>query len=127
MNAYLIDPFAQTVNPVEYDGNYESIYGFIEAHAFDVATFSEEHDGVFVDDEGLINGQEQKFFSIRGYRNPLAGKGLVLGCDIETGDSRAPTVTLEEMRDMVTFVFPLRMSNGNIGFLPLGKHLEAEA
>ena len=127
MNAYLIDPVAQTVNPVEYDGNYKSIYGFIDAETFDIATFNEEHDGVFVDDEGLINGQPQKFFAVRGYGNPLAGKGLVLGCDIETGDSRAPTVSLEEMREMVTFVFPIRMSDGNFAFLPIGKHQEAEA
>jgi hypothetical protein len=124
MIAFLIDPFAQTVNPVEYDGNYKSIYGFIDAHAFDLARFNNKGDAVFVDDEGLINGQEQKFFSVRGYHSPLAGKGLVLGCDLSTGDSCAPSVSLEWMRENVVFVMPVSI-NGEIVFIPMGQHREA--
>jgi hypothetical protein len=124
MQAYLIDPFTQTVNPVEYDGNYKSIYGFIDATAFDLARFNNKGDAVFVDDEGLINGQPQKFFSVRGYHSPLAGKGLVLGCDMETGDSCAPSVSLEWMRENVVFVMPVSI-NGEIVFIPMGQHREA--
>lgn len=124
MQAYLIDPFTQTVNPVEYDGNYKSIYGFIDAHTFDCARFNEHGDGIYIDDEGLISGKQQAFFRVRGYPEPLAGKGLVLGCNMANGESCAPSVSLEEMRENVLFVMPARV-NGEIIFLPLGKHQEA--
>lgn len=123
-NAFLIDPFTQTVNPVEYDGNYKSIYDFIDAHTFDCARFNEHGDSVFIDDEGLINGQQQAFFMVRGYPQPLAGKGLVLGCNMANGESCAPSVSLEWLRENVTFMSPL-VVNSTLAFIPLGKHQEA--
>ena len=124
MNAYLIDPFAKTITPVEYNGNYKHIYALIDADTFDCARFNQHGDGVFVDDEGLISGKEQAFFVIQGYPTPLAGKGLVLGCDMETGESAEPHVTLEQMRELVTFVAPM-MIGGDVGFITIGKHTEA--
>ena len=121
MKAYLIDPTAQTVDEVEYDGNYKSIYRFIDCGTFDCARFNEHGDGVFIDDEGLINGEQQQFFMIKGYPQPLAGKGLVLGCDMNTGESADPHVTLEWLRENVVFVFPISI-NGQVRFFPAGRH-----
>jgi hypothetical protein len=125
MKAYLIDPFAQTVTEVEYSGDYKHIYAMIEADTFDCARFNQHGDAVFVDDEGLINGKEQRFFTVKGYGSPLAGKGFVLGCDMNTGDSKDPAVSLEQMRELVTFVFPLKVAGGSLAFLPIGKHRES--
>ena len=124
MKAYLIDPTAQTVEPVEYDGNFKSIYKFIECDTFDCVRFNEHGDGVFIDDEGLISGKEQRFFQIKGYPQPLAGKGFVLGCDTNTGESAEPHVSLEWLRENVVFVLPLRTTDGGLIFLPMGKHKE---
>lgn len=84
MVGYLIDPFAQTVTPVEYDGDYRSIYKLIGCSTFTVASSSEGLD-CYVDDEGLLNGPTD-FFVFEDYPQPLAGKGLVLSHD-EEGDS----------------------------------------
>jgi hypothetical protein len=73
---------------------------------------------VFVDDEGLVNGQHQHFFVVDGYPQPLAGKGLVLGVDQE-GDSVTPSVSLEQMRKMVTFVFPISAGGKGLLWAPI--------
>ncbi len=112
--AYLIDPFAQTIEAVEWNGDYHHIYKLIDAEMYDCARINEHGDGIFVDDEGLFK-EEQKFFLFEDYHNPLAGKGLVLGCDAE-GESVAPHITLEELRAKTTWVLPIRV-NGQVVWL----------
>jgi len=102
MKAYLINPFAREVTEVEYSGDFEQIYDFLGGvRCFTCVTINQEGDGVFVDDEGLFNG-DNEFFTVTGYPEPLAGFGLVLGCDPE-GESVAPALTLEDLRDRVKF------------------------
>lgn len=119
MNAYLIDPFTQTITQVEHDGKIDNIYAMIGAELFDCATFNEHYDGVFVDDEGLYK-TDQAFFRLhRNNELVLAGKGLVLGCDAETGESRSPIVSLDEMKKLVDFVQPVRIGGrGTAVFVP---------
>lgn len=105
MKAYLIDPFAREIRQVEYGGNYQSIYGFIEASPFNLVRFNREGDGVYVDDEGLF--KPNRFFQIstyvaNGMPYPLAGKGLVLGHNM-AGDSQEPTVSIHGLRALVNF------------------------
>ena len=103
MRAYLINPFAREVTEVDYDGDFNQIYGFLGGvRCFTCVTINQEGDGVFIDDEGLFNG-DNEFFSVAGYPEPLAGFGLVLGCDPE-GESCAPSLTLETLRDRVKFL-----------------------
>ena len=102
MKAYLINPQDQTVIQVEYSGDYQQIYQHINAPLFTVATFNEAGDSVFIDDEGLFNG-DNEFFVIDGYPQPLAGRGLVLGCN-EDGDSVEPSITLDQCRALVHWV-----------------------
>jgi hypothetical protein len=97
MQAYLIDPQSRTIKTVEHPGGIDSIYKLIEAGTFDLARFNDKGDGIFVDDEGLLHGPVYQFFGIRGYAQPLAGKGLVLGCD-EEGNSVSPSVPFTWMR-----------------------------
>lgn len=118
MKAILIDPFARTVEEVEYTGEYTNINEHIKAQYFDVVRINRKGDAIFVDDEGLINGNEnQQFFGWIGYANPLAGRGLVLGTDDE-GESISPSIDLETVRkhviwmnaDEVSFVPPMIVS-----------------
>ena len=102
MKAYLIDPHTETITEVEYSGDYREIYKHIDAEIFTTAQFNKFGDTVFVDDEGLFK-EEQEFFLINGYPQPLAGKGLVLGCD-EEGESVAPSITLDQCRALVDWV-----------------------
>ncbi len=101
MRAFVIDPFTNSINEVEYSGDYTEIYSLGDFDCFALATFNEENDGIFVDDEGLFK-DNQRMFMVNGYPQPLAGKGVVLGCD-EEGASVEPTVSLEWLQDNVMF------------------------
>ena len=97
MFGYVIDPFKKTVTKVDWDGNYQSIYGHIGADCFDTCRFSRQNgDCAFVDDEGLFK-PDQAFFLIGEYPTPLAGKALVLGTD-EAGDSISPETFLTDLK-----------------------------
>lgn len=113
MNAYLIDPFEKTLTEVEYNGDFREICRLIDAQVFDLARLP-NGDAIYVDDEGLFKRNE--FFKHKGYGNPLAGKGLVLGCD-EQGDSTSPSCTLDELLDQVEFGIPIRVA-GKVIWLP---------
>ena len=103
MKAFLIDPESRTINEVDYDGDYTSIYSFIDAQTFATAMFNQHGDTVFVDDEGLFR-TPTAFFQVTGYPQPMAGKGLVLGCDMDTGDTVECTATLEWLRNHVQWL-----------------------
>jgi len=93
MKAYLIDPAVQEIKEVWFDGDYRSITSLIDADLFTIGRFDENGDGVFVDDEGLFK-DNQSFFQIEGYPQPLAGKGLVLGLNSADLSSKAGSVSL---------------------------------
>jgi hypothetical protein len=112
MNAYLIDPRNRSVTLVQYSGDYRQIYTHIGATTFTgvyVAVLGDDGEpdpkkpyDVFVDDEGLINGNPDGWFTLRGYPGVLRGRGLVLGHNDE-GDSVEPVPTLTEVTRMVGF------------------------
>lgn len=112
MKAILINPFTHSVQSVEYSGDYNQIYKLIECETFDVARINDRGDGIFVDDEGLFK-EYNAFFYIEGYPQPLAGRGLMLGCD-ENGESVEPTLSAQEVRERTHFVTPLRNNEGDI-------------
>lgn len=109
MKAFLIDPKAQRITEVEYDGDYRSIYKSLDCVRFDVVEINAEKDCVFIDDEGLMS-EDAYFFGVQGFPNPLAGKGLVLGTDDE-GDSIEPTIGMEDLLDIVSFGVLMKMSD----------------
>lgn len=108
---YLINPFDRTVTEVPYNGDYNQIYQHIECDTFDVARVNEHGDGIFVDDEGLFR-EEQRFFWIDSYPQPLAGRGLYMGCDNE-GETVSPYATLDEVKAAIKWVTPIRI-NGQV-------------
>jgi len=84
IKAVLIDPYAEEVRDVIYDGNYKQIYEHIQAECFTLVRMR-DNDDVFVDDEGLLHlTPETRFFMIPDYPTPLAGRGLILGNDLDT-------------------------------------------
>lgn len=107
---WVIDPHTQTINEVQYRGEYKHIYELIECDTYDAARINRFGDALFVDDDGLFK-DEQRFFVHADYPQPLAGKALVLGCDMTTGDTIAPTTTLEELREKVMFVMPIKVND----------------
>ena len=105
MKAFLIDPFNHTITEVEYSGDYREISTLLQCSLFTTVTLNEEGDTLFVDDEGLYV-DNQRFFTVEGYPQPLGGRGLVLGSDCE-GESVAPQkVTAADLRGLIGWVRP---------------------
>jgi Domain of unknown function (DUF3846) len=103
MKAILIDSVTRSVSEVEYNGDYRHIYELIDCDTFTIVRIG-HNDVIYVDDEGLLKDSPPcDYFMYRGYHQPLAGKGLVLGTN-EEGDSVAPIHTLSQIKDRVEFV-----------------------
>jgi hypothetical protein len=125
INAFLIDPYAirrhfedasssmadvyeQAVREVWIMNNLQGYYAALtepNVHTVSCVTMVPvgyvdpklKDDDIFVDDEGLFNTRNT-WFLLRGYPQPLAGKGLVLGTT-RHGNSCAPRkTTLEWLR-----------------------------
>jgi len=102
VKAYLIDPEQKSITEMFYDdSNYRNIGKLIDADLFDVVRFADTHDVIYVDDNGL--SADKRFFTVKGYPSPLAGKGLVLGTNY-AGESMAPETTIEGLEQIITFI-----------------------
>jgi hypothetical protein len=77
MLAILIDPFTETIEVVDYSGDWQDISTLLECSLFTTIDLGDS-DTLYVDDEGLYV-EDQRFFNLEGYPQPLAGRGLVLG------------------------------------------------
>lgn len=101
MRAILIDPFTRSISEVECNG-MEDIYRLTDCDTFTAVTINDHNDGIFVDDEGLFK-PDQAFFKHKNYPEPLAGKGLILGCD-EDGETVEPISSLQDTIRSVKWV-----------------------
>lgn len=106
--AYLINPWQNTIMIVdfEYGGSYTQIRNLIGTEEAPDPTFSavdiDDKHSIYIDDEGLFR-EDQAFFQLKGYPQPLQGKGLVLGIDYDTGESVPPTLSLEDVNALIHF------------------------
>jgi len=100
--AILINPFTRSITEVEYNGDFNEIYKLIGCDTFTIAPITHRGDGIFIDDEGLFKFN-QAFFKHDGYPQPLAGCGLIMGCD-EEGETVEPTVSLTDTVHAVRFM-----------------------
>ena len=102
MQAILIDTPNQTIEIVDYSGDYKDIYALLGCDLFTTVYLEGVgEDTLYVDDEGLYV-ENQVFFGIAGCPQPLAGRGLILGTDDE-GDSTDCTSSLDTIKKMVTW------------------------
>lgn len=105
VTGYLIDPVACTVTQVpvsvEDGSGLADIYKHTQCDCIDLARIGPAGDAVFVDDEGLLK-EPECFFGVADYPNPLAGRGLVLGCDAE-GETISPAASFDDIKRSVVF------------------------
>lgn len=104
MKTFVIDPEERTITEATYEGDIEEIYELGDFDRFAVAEFNLQGDAAYVDDEGLFK-VDPHFFVINGYPQPLAGKGIVLGCN-EDGETVEPSVTLDWLKENVVWYTP---------------------
>lgn len=109
MRALLICPFDRTISEVEIEpGNLDSYYKALSHPSYPpVETFDVAYvDGIdcFVDDEGLLKGPTAFFQFLPMERDPLAGRGLVLGPPDDEGNTTACTLSIDELKARVMWV-----------------------
>ena len=99
---FLIDPYTGTITETIIDSTkgLDDYYSQLGCRSFDIANIDPNND-VYIDDEGMFNNT--MFFSIEGYYQPLAGKGIVMGFEAETGESISTSLTLDEVKAKVKF------------------------
>ena len=124
MKAYLIDPIKEEISIVDYNGDFKQIQELIEADLFDIVYPFKNQDAIYVDDMGLMK-QVNFYFQIKydnGRNQDLFGLGLVLGEDDE-GNSIEPKISLETLKDKVTFrgAVSIRQGEGGFNIYPLSK------
>lgn len=106
--AILINPFNKTIEMVDYDfgGSYLQISHLIGTEECVKPLFCavdiDETNTVYIDDEGLYR-ETQAYFTWEGYHQPLQGKGLILGTDYDNGESIPTTLSLDEVKEKVSF------------------------
>ena len=105
MKAILINPKLQTINYVDYSGDYRDISKLTECTTFTaVYPFDNCEDTIYLDDEGLLKSSNYCFtFRCDDGRNqPLMGNALVLGADDE-GESKDVETSIDEIKKRVSF------------------------
>jgi len=105
----LIDTQNRTITEVEVVRNEEgsqlpSIYNHVKCSIVEVVSIDDKND-VYVDEEGLLSvNEDTKFFKLKHYPQPIAGNGLIMGFDDETGENGDTNLSVAEVVGMVTFM-----------------------
>lgn len=99
LRAILIDAKNKTVSEIQLGKDYKEISKKIGCDLFTVATTFPNGDGVFVDDEGLINGTPDFFYCKNIYPHPLAGSAVILGSDRE-GESKDAKIKIPDLGEI---------------------------
>lgn len=101
MRGIFIDPFTRSVEEVDIDPSLDNLYEKLGVDLITVVRIHPDH-ALIIDDEGLLKDRDtQQYFWWRGSNQPFAGRGLILGD--EMGDNKDATLTVDEVKSLVTF------------------------
>lgn len=106
LKGFLIDPEAKTIKEVTYNGDYKEISKMLGCDLYTIVTIDDQNH-LFVDDEGLLNDPKY-FFRLKGYPQPLAGRGLILGYD-ESGETIESSMELDEVKALIPEFLSLKV------------------
>jgi hypothetical protein len=103
--AILIDPAEAEIREVDHDGTLEGIYRLLSSpwHPVEIieALRIGRGDVIYFDENGLLHEPiVPHWFAWKGFDQPLAGRGLILGTSAE-GESITPKATVEQVRTKV--------------------------
>jgi di/tripeptidase len=101
MKALLVDPEAQTIEPIEIQGK-EDIVGII---GYDTITSDEigpEGDRLFFDEECFLRGTTGRFQIDTVI--PVAGKGIIIGADDDGNSLKDVTSGADEISSRIKYL-----------------------
>lgn len=102
--AILIDVDTKEIKEVTIEDGIDAIYKQLKCDTFDVIRLDNKND-IYVDDNGVLSiTPDTKFFKHEDYHQPIAGNGLVMGFDFESGDSVDTTITVKNLKSKITFM-----------------------
>jgi len=91
LRAILIDPVEKTITEIETTGEYQELLSILDIQIIDIVRLNAT-ESLWVNDEGLLKDPEdQTFFMLKYYPQPIEGRGLILGND-EEGENVSTTV-----------------------------------
>jgi len=99
---YKVDPFNANVTQHQSNLGVDGINSLIGSRLFTAVRLYANRDGAFVDDEGLYI-DNQMFWIHRNYPTPLAGIGIITGCD-DAGEIISPQEKLQTIWDDIVFI-----------------------
>lgn len=103
MDAFFINSTDRTIAKVDYTGIkdlYRMVGGPIE-----LAMHWSNGDVIYVNEEGLLMNLPN-WFTVIGGHQPFAGNGVLVGREVEEGNSYytlSPTISLVRLKSLVTF------------------------
>ena len=96
----LIDPFSKSLTLKEYTG-MDDVKKELKIDLFDVVRCP-NGELVVVDDEGLLKN-DQRYFKLHGYSQPLAGRAMFIGED-EEGEFVSPIMTIDDLTELISWM-----------------------
>lgn len=103
MRAILIDPEKRSVTEIQIGKDYKEIYKAIDCSCFSCPIEYDNADTLYCDDEGLFKDQKGGVI-MKDWDYPVLGKMLVLGTDIESGESKDAESTLEFFTNQIRWL-----------------------
>jgi len=87
IDVILIDPFLRTIIKSTIENDLKSLQHAVGDNHIEFV-FVDDENIMYVDEEGLFK-DNQKFFvlDVHGRKMPLAGKAIILGNDMENGET----------------------------------------
>jgi hypothetical protein len=92
------------VQELEHTGELQDIYASLDCSLIDTIRLDEQGNVMYVDDEGYMN--KNTFFLFGLYPMPIAGRGLILGTDMTSGESQSTTLNLALIENIVGAISP---------------------
>lgn len=106
IKAILINAIEKTVSEIQInsENSLKEFYSLIGCDCITRAPLKENDDdfSLFVDDEGLLKGPENFFYYNNAWQ-PLAGNGVLIGCDPNTGENCDVSINIIDVLNNIRF------------------------
>jgi len=105
MRGILIDPVTMTVEwaeaPEGARDDVRALYDLLQCRMIEVVAIN-NHEAVFVDENGLLKQGAMSFFTIPSFPQPIAGRGIILGLT-PMGRLRSTRLDVDDIRPAIGF------------------------